>query len=77
MTPLSFSSVNVGVGLLLATASGLFAAKVPGEPARINHPVNAATYEGDRAREREHFETVSLPFPKDMVFRVDGHRGIT
>lgn len=65
-TILSFAFAG---GLLLAAGGTLHAAApVVPEPARITHSVNAAVFEGNQAREREHFELVALPFPKDAIF---------
>lgn len=44
----------------------------PPDPPPIRHNVNAATFEGDQARERQHYELVALPHPKNADFEWTG-----
>ena len=62
--PLSRLVLPCLVGLSSALLS---AAEKQAEPARINHAVNAPTFEGDRVRERQHYTLVPLPPPHGVV----------
>ena len=61
-----------GLALLPVLAGAAAQAAPASEPARITHSVDAPTFEGNRAREREHYETVSLPLPEAATFEFTG-----